>query len=75
MKSKSITGTVQWVDLATGFWCITDSRQRQWRLTGEIPDALKQSGLRVKAVVSPVEEGFSIFMAGTPVKVLSFDML
>ncbi len=75
VKQKTIIGEMSFVDLATGFWCITDNRYRKWRITGTVPTPLQQSGLRVKAVVEPAEALFSIFMSGKPVKILSYEIL
>jgi hypothetical protein len=73
MKHKTIKGRVQYVELATGFWCIVDSRYRKWRLL-DAPAALQQEGLRVQATVEVVEEGASVFMSGTAVRVLNFSI-
>lgn len=66
---------MSFVDLATGFWCITDHRYRKWRVTGDMPVALQQNGVRVKAVVEPIEELFSVFMSGKPIKILSYEII
>jgi len=74
MQQRIITGKIRHIDLATGFWCIVDSRYRKWRIV-DAPSALQREHLHVKATVAIVEEGASIFMSGTPVKVLSFEVI
>lgn len=71
MKSKTITGKVTYQDLGTGCWGIVDQKGNEWRAVN-MPEQLKQDGKQVKVTVREVEEEASIFMWGTPVKVLSF---
>lgn len=73
MKQKHITGTMRYMDVATGFWCLVDKRYQKWRLINP-PAALQQEGLFVEALVEKAEEGASIFMSGKPVKVISFEV-
>jgi hypothetical protein len=73
-KQRQISGKIAWVDLETGFWAIVDSRYRKWRLTNP-PAALRHNGLRVKALVEVEDGGFSIFMTGNTVKVLSYEII
>lgn len=74
MKHKEIAGKVRYMDLATGFWCLVDNRYRKWRIL-QPPAALQKEGLKIKATVEVVEEGASIFMSGTPIKILSFEVI
>ncbi len=71
MKSKIITGTVSWQPIETGFWGITDEKGGQWRPVN-MPEQLKKAGKKVTLMVREIDEGMSIFMWGTPVRILSF---
>jgi len=71
MKSKSITGTVTYQNLGTGFWGIIDEKGNEWRPV-HMPEQLKQEGKKVTVTIREVEEGMSIFMWGTPVEVVGF---
>ncbi len=68
---KTITGTVKYQNLATGFWGIVDDKGGEWRPVN-MPEQLKTEGKKVKVKVKEVDEGFSIFMWGTPVEIVSF---
>ena len=71
MKSKRITGTVKYQPIATGFWGIIDDKGNEWRPVN-MPEQLKQEGKKVTLTIREADEGFSIFMWGTPVEVLGF---
>jgi hypothetical protein len=71
MKTKKISGKVVYMELGTGFWGITDSRGNEWRPVN-MPEQLKQAGKKVTLTVREADEGFSIFMWGTPVEVVAF---
>lgn len=67
--SHKIKGTVSFFPLGPGFWGITDDSGRQWRPV-KMPKKLQKEGLRGVFEVREVEEEISIFMWGTPVRVL-----
>jgi hypothetical protein len=71
MKTKRITGTVTYQQLATGFWGIIDESGREWRPVN-MPEQLKQDGKKVTVRIREVDGGMSIFMWGTPVEIESF---
>lgn len=71
MKSKRITGTVRYQQLATGFWGIIDEKGQEWRPVN-MPEQLKEEGKKVTITIREVDEGMSIFMWGTPVRIVSF---
>lgn len=73
-KKHSISGTVVYQNLSGGFWGIEDSKGKQWRPI-KMPKALQKEGQSITAEVEEVEEEMSIFMWGTPVKVVSFDKI
>ncbi len=67
---KKITGKVTHVSLATGFWGVVDQQGNEWRPVN-MPEQLKKEGKQVTLTVQKVDE-MSIFMWGTPVRILSF---
>lgn len=69
---KTIHGKVVYQELATGFWGIIDSEGNEWRPVN-MPEQLKKKGKAVTVSIREVEEGASIFMWGTPVRILSFN--
>ncbi|MEL7124261.1 MAG: hypothetical protein AAFO07_32800 [Bacteroidota bacterium] len=70
----NIEGTVKHMKLEGGFWGIVDSKGRQWRPV-KMPEQIKYDGYKVQVTLKEVEEDMSIFMWGTPVKVISFSTL
>ncbi|ETW99219.1 MAG: hypothetical protein ETSY1_15790 [Candidatus Entotheonella factor] len=69
MERRRIKGQIHWQDIATGFWGLTDEDQNDWRPLN-LPEELQQEGLEVELTVELVEEEFSIFMWGRPVKII-----
>ncbi len=67
---KNITGKVKFISLETGFWGIVDNQGNEWRPIN-MPEQLKKEGKQVSVMVREVDE-MSIFMWGTPVRILSF---
>ncbi|HFA48230.1 MAG TPA: hypothetical protein ENJ95_04340 [Bacteroidetes bacterium] len=67
---KTITGKVTYQQLATGFWGIIDDSGQEWRPVN-MPEQLKKEGKRVSVTIKEVDE-MSIFMWGTPVRIVSF---
>ena len=74
MKKKKITGEVVYQNLEMGFWGIVDDKGRQYRPV-EMPEQLKHEGRQVTVTIEEADEEASIFMWGTPVKILSFETL
>lgn len=68
-----ITGTVSKQALGTGFWGITTDSGDKYRPT-EMPKELQTDGLKVSATVRKVVEQVSIFMWGTAVEIVEFDI-
>ena len=69
--SFKIDGTAKYIDLGTGFWgIITDDGQEIRPIN--MPEQLKIEGKRVQLTIKEVEEGFSLFMWGTPVELVTF---
>ena len=71
MKKIKISGTVKYQDLGPGFWGIVGSDGANWRPVN-MPEQLKKEGKNVNVTATQMEEGASIFMWGTPVKITSF---
>ncbi len=70
MKKHKITGKVVFENISTGVWGIIDSEGKEWRPVN-MPEQLKHEGQQVSVVVKEVDD-MSIFMWGTPVKIISF---
>ena len=74
MKKINIKGKVVYQNLGTGFWGIEDPKGNQWRPVN-MPNQIKYEGKEVTIVAKEIEEDMSIFMWGTPVKIISFSTL
>ena len=72
MKKQKITGKVVFQNLETGFWGIVDEDGNHWRPV-QMPEQLKEDGKQVTVTLKEVDEEASMFMWGTPVKILSFE--
>jgi len=68
---QAIKGKVVFQNLGTGFWGIIDQAGKEWRPIN-MPEQLKYEGAEVSIMVKEALEEMSIFMWGTPVKVISF---
>jgi hypothetical protein len=68
---KKIKGTVVYEELETGFWGIVDDKGHQWRPIN-MPNQLKFIGAKVDIMARETEEDMSIFMWGTPIKIISY---
>ncbi|HHB78721.1 MAG TPA: hypothetical protein ENK85_05775 [Saprospiraceae bacterium] len=71
MSKFTITGTVEKVAIGVGFWGIVDQNGNNYRPIN-MPAQLKYPGKTITVVAQKVEEGASIFMWGTPIKIISF---
>ena len=69
--SHKIQGTVSYHDIGPGFWGIIDDQGRKWRPV-KMPKELRKAGIKGTFEIEEVEEGMSIFMWGTAVKVVEF---
>ena len=72
--SKSISGTVVYQNLGTGMWGIEGDDGQQYRPIN-MPEQIKYEGAKVRVIIKKVEEAASVFMWGTPVRVVSFHTL
>ena len=71
MTNFSITGTVQKVAIGTGFWGIIDQNGNDYRPVN-MPAQLKYPGKTITIIAEKAAETASIFMWGTPIKIISF---
>lgn len=69
--AMKIKGKVVHKNLATGFWGIIGDDGSEWRPV-EMPKDIQKEGTRVELQAEEVEEGFSIFMWGKPIKIKSY---
>lgn len=72
MKSLKLKGTVEYMNLATGFWAIIGDDGEKYRPV-QMPDQLKIIGKKVIVRIKPIQEEFSMMMWGNPVKIVSFE--
>lgn len=63
-----ISGTVVFQNIGTGIWGIIDHQGNQWEIVN-MPTKLQQEGKKISVNVTE-DDGFSIFMWGTPVKII-----
>jgi len=71
MKKHTITGKIVFENIGPGVWGIVDNKGKEWRPIN-MPEQLKHKGQQVTVTVKEVDD-MSIFMWGTPVKIVSFD--
>lgn len=70
---KNIVGTMHYQDLGPGFWGISDARGERYRPI-TVPKALEKEGLRVELTVQIIQEEASLFMWGTTVKIIDYQV-
>ncbi len=70
MKKHQITGKIVFESIGPGLWGIVDAAGGQWRPVN-MPEQLKHVGQQVSLVAKEVDDT-SLFMWGTPVKIISF---
>ncbi|MCP4438881.1 MAG: hypothetical protein GY810_08040 [Aureispira sp.] len=66
-----IKGTVKHQKLSGGFWGIVGDEGDNWRPV-KMPEDLKVEGLKVEISAEREEGGISIFMWGTPIRIIEF---
>ena len=71
---KNVTGKIKHSDLETGSWLLVDQKNVSWRLTN-IPEKLKKENLYVKLLIEEIDDEVSIFMQGTPAKIIDHTIL
>lgn len=73
MSSHKVKGIISFMELGPGFWGIIDDSGRQWRPV-KMPKKLRKAGLRAAFELKEVEEEVSIFMWGTPVRIVKSEV-
>lgn len=74
-KAKMIiTGTIVFKEFSGGFWGIEGNDGKEY-LPTEMPEALKKIGQKVKLDAKNAEDYFSIYMWGTPIEILGFELV
>lgn len=69
-----ITGTVVFKEFSGGFWGIVDNEKKEY-LPTEMPEELMKAGQKVKIEAKNAEDYFSIYMWGTPIEILGFELM
>lgn len=69
-----IKGTVTYQDLSGGFWGIIDKEGNKWK-PQEMPKNIQKEGLQVEVEAKKLAGGISIFMWGTTIKILEFNIM
>lgn len=70
-----IEGTIQYQKISGGFWGIIDTTGKKWR-PNSLPKKLQKEGLKIKASLKEQpSEAISIFMWGTSVEILEFEVI
>ena len=69
-----ITGKVVFKEFSGGFWGI-ESEDRKEYLPTEMPEQLKKVDLKVQLDAKHAEDFFSIYMWGTPIEILGFEVV
>ncbi len=72
INTKLLVGYIQYIDLETGYWQITEDEDK-YRIKN-IPDELKQENIRIAAIVEILDE-MSVFMSGKSVKLIEYKII
>ncbi|MGD1840466.1 MAG: hypothetical protein ACFB0B_06160 [Thermonemataceae bacterium] len=73
-KKHHVVGLIQYHDIETGFWGITDEQGRQWQPI-MLPEALQKSGLKARINLKEVNQVASAMMWGKPVQIEDYEIL
>jgi hypothetical protein len=68
-----VVGTIQYIDIETGYWSLQDG-ENKFRLKN-IPEELKNNGLKIAAMIQRDDEEMSVFMSGISVKLIDYKIL
>lgn len=74
MSKITITGEVVYQDLGTGFWGIVGDDGQEWR-PEKMPTSIQKEGIRVSIKAEEGQAGFSVFMWGQAIKILSHEKI
>lgn len=70
----TIFGKVKKINLSGGFWGIVDVENNNW-LPTNLPEELQKEGVGLKIKAKKDEDYFSIYMWGTPIEILEFELI
>lgn len=72
--AKSVSGKVVYQEIGPGFWGIIDRQGNEWRPVN-MPNQLKYPGKEVQVKIREVKEDMSVFMWGTAVRIVGFEVV
>ena len=72
---KLLVGNITYEDLESGFWALTDTKNKEKYLVLDIPGELQIEDLKIAAIVQEINNEMSIFMIGKAVKLLEYRIL
>lgn len=70
----TIEGTINYQHLGTGFWGILGKDGQEWK-PNNLPEELQKEGLKVKIEAEESEAQMSVFMWGTSIHILKYEVL
>jgi len=70
----TIEGTVHYQHLGSGFWGIIGKDGKEWR-PDNMPKELQKEGLQIKIEAKESEAQMSVFMWGTSINILKYEVL
>lgn len=75
MTVTTVEGTMQWVDLGTGVWTLVAATGPTYELRGNIPAALKNSGVKARIEGRIRNDVMTIAMVGPVLEIQSCEGL
>ena len=73
LEFKLIVGTIQYLDVETGYWSLNDG-ERAYRIT-DTPVELKKEGLRIATLSKILESEDSMFVTALNIKIIEYKIL
>ena len=70
----TIEGTVHYQHLGSGFWGIIGNDGREWR-PQNMSEELQKEGLKIRIEAEESEAQMSVFMWGTSINILKYEVL
>lgn len=74
MNTFTITGTILFQNIGTGFWGIISDDNKKWRPVS-MPSELQVNNKKVRITAKKASLGFSIFMWGQAVEIIDFGLI
>ena len=69
----TIKGKMTYQNLGTGFWGIIGDDGKNWQILGT-PMAMQKEGMRITVIAEELKSQESIFMWGTTINILDFQV-